>query len=409
MSEELQKPPVLDFDALLAPISEDSPSGENLRYSGIYDEIAEARRADDALVQGEWQSELKTADFRKVIETATDALTNKAKDLQIAAWLSESLVMQYGFLGLRDGIRLMTALQDQFWDTLHPEIDEGDMEGRANAISWMDAQAAFAIKKVPITQGAGYSYIDWEDAKRFSLPANFDSLPSEQQELLQAEQARAESEGRVSGDLWKKARAQTRRQFCEETNFAIEECFDALRDLNRSIDDLYDRNQMPSTPQLSKSLDEVHAQVKKILADKRVEEPDPVDDSAYENGEAADGEGGTSGTGGGGARGAIGGRGEALRRLSEIAAFFQRTEPHSPVSYLVQRAVKWGSMPLDSWLQEVVKDENVLGNLRETLGLGSHTSSDSYGSESSEGYESYESYESSEESTTDTSSSSDDW
>ena len=46
-----------------------------------------------------------------------------------------------------------------------------------------------------------------------------------------------------------------------------------------------------------------------------------------------------------------------------------KSEPHSPVSYLVQRAVKWGNMPLDSWLQEVIKDEIVLANLRETLGV----------------------------------------
>ena len=401
MSEDLQKPPVLDFDALLAPISEENPAGESLRYSGIYDEIAEARRSDDALVQGDWQTELKTADYRKVIDSATDALTNKAKDLQIAAWLSESLVMQNGFPGLRDGLNLMSRLQEQFWDTLHPEIDEGDMEGRANAISWMDAQTAFAIKKVPITQGAGYNYIDWEDAKRFTLPANFDSLPPEQQEALQAEQSRAESEGKISGELWKKARSSTRRQFCEELNYAIEECVAALKELNRVDDELYDRNQVPSTPQLAKSLDEVHSQVKKILADKRVEEPDPADDEVYANGEAVDDDGNPRAAGTGGGRGAIDSRADALRRLGEIATFFQRTEPHSPVSYLVQRAVKWGNMPLDSWLQEVVKDENVLGNIRETLGLGSY-SSESYSSS-----DSYDEYGNSEESAS--SSSSDDW
>ena len=403
MSEELQKPPVLDFDALLTPISEESPSGESLRYSGIYDEIAEARRSEDALSQGDWQKDLKTADYYKVESVAVEALTSRAKDLQIAAWLSESLVMRHGFVGLRDALRLMAEMQDNFWDTLHPEIDEGDMEGRANAISWMDAQCAFAVKKVPITQGAGYSYIDWEDAKRFSLPANFESLPSEQQEVLQSEQSRAEAEGKVSGDLWKKARTATRRQFCEELNYAIEECIAGLKELNRVDDERYDRNQVPSTPQLAKSLDEVHAQVKKILADKRAEEPSADDAEEYTNGETTD-EDGTPvrvGGGGGGGRGAIESRADALRRLSEIATFFQRTEPHSPVSYLVQRAVKWGNMPLESWLQEVVKDENVLGNLRETLGLGSH-SSDSYGES-----ESYDSYGSSEESTE--TASSDDW
>jgi type VI secretion system protein ImpA len=59
----------------------------------------------------------------------------------------------------------------------------------------------------------------------------------------------------------------------------------------------------------------------------------------------------------------------AQRQLAEVAAFFRRTEPHSPVSYLVQRAVQWGHMPLESWLRDVIKDETVLAQLRDTLGL----------------------------------------
>ena len=29
-----------------------------------------------------------------------------------------------------------------------------------------------------------------------------------------------------------------------------------------------------------------------------------------------------------------------------VAHFFRRTEPHSPVAYLAEKAVKWGEMPL---------------------------------------------------------------
>ena len=64
-------------------------------------------------------------------------------------------------------------------------------------------------------------------------------------------------------------------------------------------------------------------------------------------------------------------RADALRRLQSIAAYFQRTEPQSPVSYLVQRAVRWGEMPLDQWLNDVISDKAVLAHIRETLGLKS--------------------------------------
>lgn len=62
-------------------------------------------------------------------------------------------------------------------------------------------------------------------------------------------------------------------------------------------------------------------------------------------------------------------RPDALRRLQAIAEFFRRTEPHSPIPFLVQRATRWGEMPLEEWLNEVIKSKDVLGNVRETLGL----------------------------------------
>jgi len=62
-------------------------------------------------------------------------------------------------------------------------------------------------------------------------------------------------------------------------------------------------------------------------------------------------------------------RADALRRLAAVADYFRRTEPHSPVAYLVQRAVRWGEMPLEEWLRDVIVNEDVLARVHETLGL----------------------------------------
>jgi len=381
MSEELQKPPVLDIDALLQPIEGDNPSGESLRYSGIYDEISEARRADDGLSQGAWKTETKVADFARVIDIAVSALTERAKDLQIAAWLTEALTAQHGFAGLRDGLKLLSGLEENFWDTLHPEIDEGDMEGRANAISWLESQAALLVLKAPITSAESYSYVDWEDSKKFDIPEDFDSLDIEIRDQIKQSIAKAEADRRATGESWRKAKGQTRRRFYEELNVAIEECSAAVSELDRINESLYDRNQVPGLSNLRTSLDTVHSQVMKLLAEKRLEEPDEI---AYDESAAADdstpGNGSASFSGGG----SVQGRADALRRLGEIARFFQQTEPHSPVAYLVQRAVRWGNMPLESWLQDVIKDENVLFQLRQTLGLDSSAGPASYEAESSE-------------------------
>jgi hypothetical protein len=89
-------------------------------------------------------------------------------------------------------------------------------------------------------------------------------------------------------------------------------------------------------------------------------------------GETASGElgGASESTGAPGVtQGAVATRAEALRALSEVGSFFRRTEPHSPISYLIARAVKWGNMPLDQLYLDVVRNDEVLDHLWETLGL----------------------------------------
>jgi type VI secretion system protein ImpA len=379
-AEELQKPPVIDLEALLQPISEENPVGESVRYSGVYDEILEARRADDNMSLGKWQFDLKVSDFRKVIELANSTLKTETKDLQIAAWFSEALSKEYGFVGLRDSLKLLSGLQENFWETLFPEIDEGDMEGRANALAFVDKYAALAIKEQPITGGRGLSYFQWEESKRFDIPENLDTLDySDQQRYAEIKQ-QAETENRITGDMWRVAKAQTRRAFCEEAYFALEECWAEYQNLDRIIEEKFDRNQAPGLNSLKQSLDDLRSQVKRLLDEKRLEEPDEADEEAEseQSGEEVVGEDGTVMVAAG-KKGPIQSRQDALKRLAEVAEYFRKNEPHSPVSYLVTRAVKWGSMPLESWLQDVIKDETVIYQLRETLGI--NATSDGNGSD----------------------------
>ena len=156
----------------------------------------------------------------------------------------------------------------------------------------------------------------------------------------------------------------------EVTNHVVEECWIEFNNLNRVIEEKYDRNQMPGLSAFRKALDNVHTQIKKLLEEKRAEEPDEVEAAEGEAGVNEDGS--PRAAGAAGISGPIQSRRDALRRLGEIADFFQKTEPHSPISYIVTRAVKWGNMPLELWLQDVIKDETVLFNLRQTLGFNTN-------------------------------------
>ncbi|MGA8200020.1 MAG: type VI secretion system ImpA family N-terminal domain-containing protein, partial [Candidatus Sulfotelmatobacter sp.] len=110
-------------EELLNPIDGPNPSGANLRYEPIYDKIKEARREEDQPPPGMTERDRKVADNAQVIKLTKDVLTTKTKDLQLAAWLTEALLKQQGFAGLKDGLSLCFGLIDKFWDTVYPELE----------------------------------------------------------------------------------------------------------------------------------------------------------------------------------------------------------------------------------------------------------------------------------------------
>jgi len=383
-------PEVVDVEALLSPIAGENPAGENLQYEGLHDQIREARRSDDTMAQGEWQHELKEADWGEVVTLATDALRDRTKDLMIGAWLAEGLVKEKGFVGLRDGLKVMKGLHEKFWDHVYPEIDEGDMEARANALALMDRQVAAAIKGVEVTKASGtnYNFLKWEESKPFDVPEKAGvPLDAEAMGKLGELRLKAQGEGKLSGEEFRKVRSATRRAFYESTKVTLDECWAEFLALDKVMDEKFLR-QTPGLGELKKTLDAIRDLIDKIVKEKRITEPDPSEKAAAAaggDGGAAEAGGGPSFGGGGGfavSMGSVQGRADALRRLTEIADFFRKTEPHSPVSYLVNRAVVWGNMSLDAWLGDVIKDSVVLDGLKETLGMGNAAASG--GGESSE-------------------------
>src|SRR6185436_10729240 len=123
-------------DDLLNPIAGDNPSGANLRYAPVFDKIKEARREEDDAPQGDWKRDRKTADSKTVIKLAGETLATKSKDLQLAAWITEAQLRLEGFSGLRQGLDLIRGLIENFWDTLYPEIEDGDLELRVAPVEW---------------------------------------------------------------------------------------------------------------------------------------------------------------------------------------------------------------------------------------------------------------------------------
>lgn len=358
---------VLDLEALLTPIPGENPSGEDVRYT-CYDEIKEARRQDDDLPKGDWEEKgpAKTADWKKVMTIASNALSTKTKDLQVAVWLLEALVKEEGFVGLRDGLILLKELHARFWDSVYPIIEDGDFSFRAGPIDWMneDKNLPFAIHGIPFLQspeGDVYSLLHWEEAQAV------ENLGRKNPK----DKVAAIAEKKMTVEQFNKAVQATPLAHCLALLEQIQQTQEALGDLQQIIVEKYgeSNDECPSVEKIRKVLEECHTILEDIVKGKggaKVEIPDSV--RAEGTSTTPESPDRVSNVGGGGGIVPYD-RLDALARLAAVAEFFRQTEPHSPVAYLVQRASNWGGMPLEDWLAEVIKSKEVLSSVRETLGI----------------------------------------
>lgn len=392
-------PAVIDLASLLAPLPGNNPAGVDLRYETVstgdkrnpkywYDAIREAASEDLFSWAGP-----RYSDWAAVNALCTKALTTLSKDLQIAAWLAEACTRDSradGFAGLRDGLKLLRGLLESYWDTLYPASDPEDADGqftaRANALDALVQSLALAVKRIPLTKGATghcYSFNQYESSKEFKVSGLSDDRLAEVREKLKQDneiivsqeplRTVPASEPKITDEDWARAHQTTAYEHYWERLELLNECLAELKALDDAMDEKF-HHETPGMKELERSLEDVQRLARKLAEDKRPTNAGaPKEVAVANNAEQKVFVADTVAVPAGLAipSGTVRDRQEALQSLSEIANYFRRAEPHSPVSFLVERAVKWGNLPFDQLLVELIKDATELGRLRELLGLKS--------------------------------------
>lgn len=107
-----------------------------MSFSDTFDEIREARRQDDSLLaQGDWETDLKTAQWPRVKELCEDILRSHSKDMQVVAWYTEAMAHLKGFEGLSLGLQVMDGLINDFWEFCYPSYDPDDLERAGKSVA----------------------------------------------------------------------------------------------------------------------------------------------------------------------------------------------------------------------------------------------------------------------------------
>ncbi|WP_158598002.1 type VI secretion system protein TssA [Noviherbaspirillum saxi] len=340
-------------DAIYHPISNEHPCGEDLSFSPEFDRIQEARREDDQTADyGEWTAALKQADWNVVEKSCAELLATRSKDLRLAAWLTEALVKLDGLAGLVHGIEVFSGLVRTFGNRLYPHTEDGDDEQRLGTLAWFVQRLSQVVRFVPLSKSS---------SGNFTLP-DFEAARSLQAQLQKDPERDAAIGAKLTIDKIAALIAETDKNFYLQSLIHAERAEALLAKLAEELESEFGGG-CPSFAPLSSTVNAVHHQLLVIAEDRGLRAcADPVE--ASKSAPAVD----YSVIAEIAIEGEMKTRAQALGTLKQVAAFFRRTEPHSPVAYLADKAVQWGEMPLHVWLQSVVKDQGTLGQLEEMLG-----------------------------------------
>jgi len=348
----------VDLTPLLQPIADGTPCGEDMSFSSEFDTITELRREDDpTLPQGEFVTELKVADWRGVATLCEELMSRRSKDLRIAGWLVESWTHLNGFGGLADGLNLLDELCKRYWQDVHPQGDDGDLELRVGNLSWAISHVEALAQQAPLLksplQSLGLLALDAVRARGAA-------------KSTEGQQPQGGEDGPLMPDDVARIQRETPKTFFAENLAQASRALDALSDLQATLDPLLG-DDSPGFVAARKVLESaVHA------AKRYAKESGAITDLSVSDEAAASEEARHVIARAGAmheAHGPLQTRAQALQQLRAVAEFFRRTEPHSPVAYLADKAASWGEMTLHDWLRAVMKSGTTLEQIEELLGV----------------------------------------
>jgi type VI secretion system protein ImpA len=335
-------------DNLLNPIPGENPSGEDLRYTPIYDQIKEARREEEEVQEGEWRTQGKKADYPLVVKLASEALASKSKDLQIAAWLADALLRTEGFDGLKQGLELLRGLVGTFWETLYPQLEDGDAELRAAPLDWVGSNLTLPLRMAPLNK-ARHGWLDYTQSRKIVYEDQADT------DAKKEARANALQEGRLAPEIFDKSFSETPKAFYLSAETTLDNCTATLQTLDTLCQEKFG-NVAPTFSDLKKEVETVRHTVHLLLQKKRETEPDAVEVQAEQGAAGEAGEGAPAGGALGRAAAApVGivipladkeppGRREAIASVANAAAALRKLDPHSPAPYLMMRGLRWGEL-----------------------------------------------------------------
>jgi type VI secretion system protein ImpA len=324
-------------ESLLKPISDSSPSGEDLEYDPAFMALeADARpKAEQqfgdtviAAVEPEWRT----------LAGATNELLARSKDVRVAMLALRAATRTQGIAGLTLGLSLLIELLERFWDTIHPQLDADDNNDptmRINALAPL-SDADMVLRDVYECQ-VGVS--------RTVGPIKVRDIAIANNKLGASSSDPNYTLGQLQGAMQDIFADQPQTIEAGINAAVLAQKLETLIETKTGRADLIELKPLRNiTHMLRQACQAVSGA-----------------DTEGSDGQALDasGEGaatGAGGSGGGGVRGEINTRQDALLVLDKVIAYLERTEPGNPAPLLIHRAKRLVGVSFMSIMEDLAPD-----------------------------------------------------
>jgi type VI secretion system protein ImpA len=389
--------PILNRDELFAPISDSSPTGTNYEtgedvqlgraFSELRSLVPSARRIEAkrfdllglrpedrkrvlAAAAGSSDGPQSDPKWERIAELSHEILLKHSKDTRAVVYLIEAMVRLYGLSGLQEALEVGADIIEKYGLSVFPEPESSTepyfalqffkmmTESDANSLK----NAIYQIE--PFTEQNGYSWYSHIIANSLEKRS-----AEEKAEYMEAGAMSIEDFDRFVNNTSKLSDFMT-----FETQ--VSDCLASATRFDTLLSDLSKFTMgLGNLPEYLKqllrwyrNLTGERVEALKALSPKQQDlEVGSVDDS-NELSNVVQGEFRLNGLSSLESM-AIANREQAFENLLRVAAYFRETEPHSPVSYALEQAVRWGRLPLPELLRDLVADEDVLSAVYRKMGI----------------------------------------
>jgi len=307
----------IDLEALIQPLSEENPVGEDLEYDPVFIGMEKASEGRAEQQMGDSVVEAEEPDWKAVKKSALDLL-GRTRDLRVAVYLTRGLLRTDGLIGFNDGLGLLKSYLESFWDTIHPALDPDDNNDptmRVNTLATLcDADTTVkSLRETPMIVSKAMGPVSLRD---HDIATGVIPPPSDPE--AEVPQLAAIDAAFMDCDL-------EELQAVSDAVIAAGENIVAIETL---LTDYVGAGQSIDFSPLGHELKSQSALLLDRLARRGV----------GEGAEGEDGEPGEGGEAGQRMAGEIKSREDVVRVLDKICDYYTRAEPSSPIPILLQRA-----------------------------------------------------------------------